>query len=379
MTSKERLLGAIHRKPLDRLPASPDFCYLFPMRLSGLSTWDIWGPHPSVPIWKVRIEAFRKFDLDGWIVAELGRRSAVEVEEKIEARDDERISVRYTYHTRKGDLSEVITYPKYDAAWITEFLIKDLDRDLPRWMEVLDYDPAATIDRSKITETVEGVGEDGVVFAWCDPPLNRWFELRSYEAGLYDIIDKADALKEVWSRHQELMLAQIKVCAEAGVDLIFTGGSFTSISIISPAWFERYVVPDVSEIVRVSHECGVPCEMMIDGKCNEVLELIAATGADVIENLEKPPLGNVNLADAKRRIGDRLCLKGNVDPVNTMLRGTPEDVEREVREVIETAGAGGGLIVSTCDQIPRDTPYENIVAFRDAVEKYGREFTASAE
>ena len=82
--------------------------------------------------------------------------------------------------------------------------------------------------------------------------------------------------------------------------------------------------------------------------------------------LERPPLGDVNIADAKRRIGDRLCLMGNVDPVNTLLHGTPADVEREVREIIEDAGPIG-LIVSTSDQTARDTPPANLEAFRRGV------------
>jgi len=373
MTSKERMTGVIRRKPVDRLPATPDFCYSFPMRVSGLSTWDIWGPHPTVPMWKVRVDAHRKFGLDAWVVAEFGLLSAVEVEEKTEARDDDRISVRYTYHTRSGDLSEVVTFPKYDAAWITEHPIKSLDRDIPRLMEVLDYDPAKRVDRAKIIETVEGVGESGLVVALAEPSLNWWFDRRGYENALYDMIDRVDFLGDVWSRYHGLVLKHIKVCAELGIDMILTGGAFTSMRMISPAWFERYVVPDLRNIARASHECGLPCEMM-DGTCNETLEMIASAGIDGAENLEKPPMGHIDLADAKRRVGDKMFLKGNVDPVGAMLKGTPQDVDREVREAIEAAGRDGGLIVSTFNQVARDTPFENIDAFRNAVEKYSAQF-----
>ena len=63
---------------------------------------------------------------------------------------------------------------------------------------------------------------------------------------------------------------------------------------------------------------------------------------------------------------------GNVDPVNTLLKGTSEDVDGEIRRIIETAGEDSGLIVSTSDQVARDTPVQNIEAFRNAVRIYGK-------
>ncbi len=56
---------------------------------------------------------------------------------------------------------------------------------------------------------------------------------------------------------------------------------------------------------------------------------MAETGTDGIDTLDPPPLGDVHLADAKARVGDRLFLKGNLDPVGVVLLGTPETVRAE--------------------------------------------------
>ncbi len=61
------------------------------------------------------------------------------------------------------------------------------------------------------------------------------------------------------------------------------------------------------------------------GAIGDRLELLAASGADGVDTLDPPPLGNVDLADAKRRIGNRLFIKGNIDPVNTLLRKSREE------------------------------------------------------
>ena len=54
-----------------------------------------------------------------------------------------------------------------------------------------------------------------------------------------------------------------------------------------------------------------------------------------------------------------------------MLFGTPEDVHEEVRLRIETVGRSGGLLLAPSHAIQPDVPLENILAFYEAVEKYG--------
>jgi uroporphyrinogen-III decarboxylase len=60
-----------------------------------------------------------------------------------------------------------------------------------------------------------------------------------------------------------------------------------------------------------------------------------------------------------------------VNTFQTLARGTTAEVEAEARKVIEDAGEGGGLILSTGDQTPVDTPEENFVALIDAAMRYG--------
>ena len=93
---------------------------------------------------------------------------------------------------------------------------------------------------------------------------------------------------------------------------------------------------------------------------------------DVMEPLEAPPGGDVDLADAKRRWGDKFCLKGNLNTFDLMLHGTPDQVAQAAREAIDAAGAGGGFILSTGDQCGRDTPDANFEALVEVSRTYGR-------
>ena len=96
--------------------------------------------------------------------------------------------------------------------------------------------------------------------------------------------------------------------------------------------------------------------------------MVAETGTHGIDTLDPPPLGHVDLADAKRRVGGRLFLKGNVDPVGTVLLGTPEAVLADARRRIAVAAPGGGHVLSTACSVPPGAPPENVRSLRAAAE-----------
>ena len=76
-------------------------------------------------------------------------------------------------------------------------------------------------------------------------------------------------------------------------------------------------------------------------------------------------------ATIKAKVGDRACLKGNVDLFYVLKEGTPEEVDEAVRGTIEAAAPGGHFILATSDAIRDGTPVENVHAFCDAGRKYG--------
>jgi uroporphyrinogen decarboxylase len=109
------------------------------------------------------------------------------------------------------------------------------------------------------------------------------------------------------------------------------------------------------------------------GRSFKIVELnYEQTDLDVMEPLEEPPGGDVDLAKAKKLFGDKLCLKGNLNTFDLMLRGTAEDVERAAKAAIDAAAEGGGFILSTGDQCARDTPEANLARLVEVSRTYGR-------
>lgn len=151
---------------------------------------------------------------------------------------------------------------------------------------------------------------------------------------------------------------------EAGADIVQCGDSLASSSVISPAMYERWVLPLHQRVFAAWKEAGAVTALHICGDNTRVLGLQADTGADIIavDHL-------VDLKTAKRAIGERVCLIGNLDPVTTMRYGTPADVAAAAGERLEAAAEGGRYILGTGCEVPVDTPVENLDALVEAADR----------
>jgi uroporphyrinogen-III decarboxylase len=151
------------------------------------------------------------------------------------------------------------------------------------------------------------------------------------------------------------------------------GGSASSLSASSPRNFRKFDLPFIQEAARMCKEAGVYSHLHVCGKSRKIVEMVAEeTEVDVMEPLEEPPGGDVDLVDIKKRYGSRLCLKGNINTFEFMLTATPAQVAEKAKRLIDTCAPGGGFVLSTGDQCGRDTPDENLRAMVDTAREYGR-------
>jgi len=78
-----------------------------------------------------------------------------------------------------------------------------------------------------------------------------------------------------------------------------------------------------------------------------------------------------NLPELKHRYGRNLVFCGAIDTHRILPSGTPDDVRREVRRVIDTLGPGGGYMLASVHTIMEEVPPENILAMVDQAAEYG--------
>jgi uroporphyrinogen decarboxylase len=166
-----------------------------------------------------------------------------------------------------------------------------------------------------------------------------------------------EALKKMLDLTAEALIRFGLAEIAAGAHLVQCGDSLASASVISPEMYRSWVLPWHQRVFRAWKEAGALTVLHICGNNTRVLDLQAQTGADIIaiDHL-------VDLRLAKGQIGDRVCLIGNVDPVEVMLNGTPELVDARARECLLSAADGGGYILGTGCEVPPGTPLENLEA-----------------
>ncbi|MGO9096345.1 MAG: uroporphyrinogen decarboxylase family protein [Bryobacteraceae bacterium] len=97
-----------------------------------------------------------------------------------------------------------------------------------------------------------------------------------------------------------------------------------------------------------------------DANVRPFLSDLATVGFDVLNWTHR-----IDVGDALKAAGGRLCLMGNVAPLDLGVRGTPAQVEQAAREVIQRAN-GGRLILSFGGGLSPGTPKENILALVQA-------------
>jgi uroporphyrinogen decarboxylase len=78
----------------------------------------------------------------------------------------------------------------------------------------------------------------------------------------------------------------------------------------------------------------------------------------------------VDLADARRRVGGRVALQGNLDPL--VLLTDPETVAREAAAVVRAAGPAPGHIFNLGHGIVPGTPPDNVAVLVEAVHRESR-------
>lgn len=80
----------------------------------------------------------------------------------------------------------------------------------------------------------------------------------------------------------------------------------------------------------------------------------------------------VDIGQARKRVGDKVALQGNLDPA--ILLSTPEAIEKQVENVLRSYGQGHGHVFNLGHGITQWTPPENAAAMLEAVRKYSKQY-----
>jgi hypothetical protein len=129
--------------------------------------------------------------------------------------------------------------------------------------------------------------------------------------------------------------------------------------------FKRFFWPSFRQLMVSMIDLGMmPCPFW-EGDCTSRLDIIK----DIPPGKALYKFESTNLIKAKEILGDRVCIRGGM-PISTLITGTPEDIRRQCKEVIDTVGKGGGFIMDASTGLDDVSP-DNVRAFFRYTREYG--------
>jgi uroporphyrinogen decarboxylase len=372
MTGRERILTTLKHEEPDRVPISPR---IWAWLLSEFGKDDLATNLKECP------------DMDPMFIIPNGTLNILDAypdtynlpEVKVSQKkyvENQLTVVERTFHTPAGNLTDRTQIPppgtKFGISpdpFKTEYLVKE-----PSDLDALRY-ITTPINKNfdDLHRHQKEIGDRGVIMVTISSPLD-------YQAGyardmqdlMMDFYEDRPFFDELFEIYRVRTLEQIKAALEGGAEFIFGDWFFNSLSAgWSPTTFSEIFVPQIREHVELIHQYDAYYDYYDDGKLDGSMEMIASTGIDVLETCTPPPVGDMELAKAKEKIGKKTTLKGCIDLLLVVKDGTPELIENTVRETMEIAKPGGGFIIGSTDSFREGTPRENIHAYFEACKKFG--------
>lgn len=203
-------------------------------------------------------------------------------------------------------------------------------------------------------------------------PFDYLLDLLSHQEALMALMDFPEKCKEILQKYTNGLLSLAEGMCEKNIDAIKISSPYAGSGFTSPDFYKEFVLPFESQISKRIREKGKHVYIHTCGNIGDRLELIAESETSGIECLDPPPIGDVDLSDAKKRLGKKCFIKGNIDSVNTLLKKSVKEVKLDAKERISIGKVGSGFILSTACSIAPYVRRENIEALYEAVEEYGK-------
>jgi len=159
----------------------------------------------------------------------------------------------------------------------------------------------------------------------------------------------------------------IEEVAKLGLSIGFAD-PVSSTSLISPRLFREFSLPYLKKNAeKIKETTGSTPGIHICGRSKEIWQDVVDIGISnfSIDNVE-------DLEEAKKIMGQRVIITGNVPPVDVVHLGTKEEIFDSVKDSIRKGyNSPKGFILSTGCQIPMNTPIEKVEMFMEAAKIYG--------
>lgn len=376
MNSKERMALAMNMEEPDRVPVMCQMSIGHMLLQTGFRPLELWF---SKDVFVDAILKLREiYQFDGILISLHGHSSQwMQRILKIEKEKNQEV---ITWKNGDRTVFPPDDLPRYyPAKFVPNPLIEEIDPDAIA--ENVDFIPVSqglyfSIDPRHSYDIFylikEKAGDRFSIHGEVTSPFDYFLYFFGVKNAMMSLIESPVKAMEILQKFARSVTKIAVDQAEIGVDAIKISSPYAGAGFISPEFYKRFVLPLESQIADAIRYMGTHVYIHTCGAINDRLEMMAESGVSGIECLDPPPIGNVQLEDAKERVGQKIFIKGNIDPINVMLQGSVEDVKRDAERKIGGGKPGGGYILSTACSIAPYTKRENIQTLVEIAEEFGQ-------
>ncbi len=195
--------------------------------------------------------------------------------------------------------------------------------------------------------------------------------LLGYEDLFINIASNPDLVKGLIDMSVEYNTTLAKEVVKRGVKIVFTGDDYAYDKglLISPKSFNELFYPGFRKVIKNFKDLGLIVIKHTDGDIWQILDQLVDSGIDCIDPID--PSGGMDIVTVKKKYGDRVAIKGNVDCAHTLSFGSIGEVIAETKKCIKDGGPGFGYILSSSNTIHSSVKPENYKAMLDTLKEYG--------
>lgn len=243
--------------------------------------------------------------------------------------------------------------------------MKDLDRYSPP-------DPDTPERYKSLEECIKKHGGKKAIILHLNDVFSIPSRLMTFEDFMVSIADEPKLVEGLIDMTVEVNLKLAKQAVKRGVKIIYTGDdyAYNSGPMVSPKTFEKIFYPRLKKIIQGYKDLGLIVIKHTDGNIKPILDMIIGSGIDCLDPID--PIAGMDLGEMKKRYGERIALKGNVDCAGTLAFGSVEETIEETKRCLSIAAPGSGYIISSSNSIHSSVNPNNYIAMLETIKKYGK-------
>jgi len=375
LNSKDLMLAALAGHQVEQVPVAPHWWGNYKFEIAGKDYMlDCWTDGPGmVPIYRTFFERFRP----DWLHLSGGYprfRRGMPSRAYRGVREGGRMVLVAPDGTRDEILADGnLRSSKRDERDLSTpaAIRRAIDEDLDRFQAPAADDIVAAGYTDHAAALVQAYGDSAFVCVNVGAPGMLAFGSERYPESLMALYDDPEGVKRLVWRRYEGALEFAKAFARVGVHAWLISEDMAGADTFSPRMYEEILYPvDCWFFEQVSHLGMVPM-VYFCGDVRPLVPLLRDSGARGLLIEDNRKTFSFDVVEIVRALQGKVCLFGNIDTTDLLLRGSPAEVEMAVRQQL-VATAYGPFVVANGSPLAPGTPPENVQAMIDATRRYGR-------